>query len=320
MPELMMEQKSMRDMLGDVILELAKTDPKVYVLDGDLANSTKINTVAENLPHKFLQMGIAEQNMIGVAAGLATIGLQPWVSTFAAFLTKRCLDQVSVVVAQPKLDVKLLGAYAGVLNGCAGKTHQAVEDIAIMRSLPNMVVLAPADTYEVGQMIEFANEYKGPVYIRLTRDPVAPVFTDGYRFRLGEAAKVKEGKDITIISTGSQTGRSLQAARDLEAEGISAAVLHMPSIKPLDVEAIVRAARETGAIVTAEDHSVLGGLGGAVAEVLVEHCPVPMLRVGVQDKNIQSGSNSALLDKYELSAAHVADRVKQCLLKKRIGG
>ncbi|MFD0679680.1 MULTISPECIES: transketolase family protein [unclassified Paenibacillus] len=316
MAKLMLEQKSMRDILGDVILELARKDSKVYVLDGDLANSTKINTVAEQLPHKFLQMGIAEQNMIGVAAGLATVGLQPWTSTFAAFLTKRCLDQISVVVAQPGLDVKLLGAYSGVLNGCAGKTHQAIEDIAIMRSLPNMVVLAPGDSYEVEQMIHFANEYKGPVYIRLTRDPVVPLFTQDYKFSLGKAVTLKEGTDITIISTGSQTGRSLQSALDMEEEGISAAVLHMPSIKPLDVEAIVEAARTTGAIVTAEDHSIIGGLGSAVAEVVVEHCPVPVLRVGVQDKNLQSGANDALLDKYELSSKHVTDKVKQCLLKK----
>ncbi|UUZ86669.1 hypothetical protein LJK88_14285 [Paenibacillus sp. P26] len=155
------------------------------------------------------------------------------------------------------------------------------------------------------------------MYIRLARDPVAQVFTEGYRFRLGKAVRIKEGQDVTIISTGSQTGRALQAAHDLDAEGISASVLHMPSIKPLDEEAIVEAARSTGAIVTAEDHSVLGGLGGAVAEVVVEHCPVPMLRVGVQDKNLQSGANPALLDKYELSSGHVADRVKRLLNRKR---
>jgi transketolase len=314
--KLMFEQKSMRDTLGDVILELALNDPRVYVLDGDLANSTKINTVAEQLPRKFLQMGIAEQNMMGVAAGLATVGLQPWVSTFAAFLTKRSLDQIQVVIAQPRLDVKMLGAYSGLLNGCAGKTHQAIEDIAIMRSLSKMVVLAPGDTYELRQMIEFANRYTGPVYIRLVRDPVVPIFTESYKFSLGKAVKLKEGKDITIISTGTQTGRSLQSAYDLEEEGISAAVLHMPSIKPLDIEAIIEAAQHTRAIVTTEDHSIIGGLGSAVAEALVEHYPVPMLRVGIQDKNIQSGSNDALLEKYGLSPKHVSERVKECLNKK----
>lgn len=311
------EKKSMRDALGELIAELAGNDPKVYVLDGDLANSTKINTVAEQVPRKFLQMGIAEQNMMGVAAGLATVGLKPWISTFAAFLTKRCLDQISVVVAQPGLNVKMLGAYSGLLNGCAGKTHQAIEDIAIMRSLPRMVVLAPGDTAELRQMMDFANEYDGPVYIRLARDPVAPVYTGECRFQLGRAVPLKAGKHITIISTGTQTSRSLQAAHELEAEGISAAVLHMPSIKPLDVEAVIGAARSTGAIVTAEDHSIIGGLGSAVAEVLVEHCPVPMLRVGILDKNIQSGSNDALLDSYGLSAKHVSDRVKECLNRSR---
>lgn len=316
MAQLELEKQSMRDVFGDKILELATSDRRVYALDGDLANSTKMNTVAEKCPEKFLQMGIAEQNMIGVAAGMASAGLQPWTATFAAFLTKRSLDQIQVVVAQPKMDVKMIGAYSGLLNGCAGKTHQAVEDVAIMRSLPYMVVIAPGDTEELRQAMDFANQYNGPVYIRVARDPVAPILKQRDTFTFGKALQLKEGTDITIISSGTQTGRSLFAARKLEEEGISAALLHVPTIKPLDVEAIVEAAKQTGAVVTTEEHSIIGGLGSAVGEVLMEHYPVPVLRVGVEDKNIQSGSNDALLDRYGLSVEHVMQKVRDCLAKK----
>ncbi|TBL69895.1 transketolase family protein [Paenibacillus thalictri] len=316
MAKLTLEKTSMRDVFGEVILELAKSDPKVYALDGDLANSTKINTVAEQFPEKFLQMGIAEQNMMGVAAGMASAGLQPWIATFAAFLTKRSLDQISVVVAQPKMDVKMIGAYSGLLNGCAGKTHQAVEDVAIMRSLPNMAVIAPGDTGELKQAMQFANRYKGPVYIRVARDPVARALPEEYTFMFGKAVKLREGSDVAIITSGTQTGRSLCAAAELEKEGISAIVLHVPTIKPLDVDAIIAVAKQTGAVVTAEEHSIIGGLGGAVAETLAEHYPVPVLRVGVEDINIQSGSNEALLDRYGLSSRHVVRKVKEILRKK----
>lgn len=310
------EKQSMRDAFGDKMLEIAKADPRVYVLDGDLANSTKVNTVAEQLPEKFLQMGIAEQNMMGVAAGMAASGLQPWAATFAAFLTKRSLDQIVVTIAQPKLDVKMIGAYSGLLNGRAGKTHQAIEDVAIMRSIPNMTVLAPGDTAELIQAMEFANTFHGPVYIRVARDPVLPVLKEGMKFTPGKAVILKEGRDISIITSGTQSGRSLQAAMELEQEGISAEVLHVPSIKPLDVEAIVASARRTGKVVTTEEHSVIGGLGGAVAETLAEHYPVPVLRLGIEDQNIQSGSNSDLLERYGLSVEHVKRKVKACLNNK----
>jgi transketolase len=310
------EKVAMRDVFGETLLKFSLDDPRVFALDGDLATSTKVDVVAEKNAPKFLQMGIAEQNMMSVAAGLATTGLQPWATTFAAFLCKRSIDQIQVQIAQPKLDVKMVGAYSGLLTGLTGKTHQALEDIAIFRSLANMVVLAPADGVETRKMMEFANSYYGPVYIRLARDPLPIVFSDDYKFELGKAVKVREGKDVTIISTGTQTGRSLEAAEKLAEQGIDAAVLHMPTIKPLDKEAIIKAAEETGAIVTSEEHSIYGGLGSAVAEVLVEEKPVPMLRIGVKDLNSESGPNEALLKKYEISIDHIVARVKEVLKKK----
>ncbi|MBU8789361.1 transketolase family protein [Oceanobacillus caeni] len=307
---------SMRDALSETILKFTQEDENVYVLDGDLATSTKIDIVANENPKKFLQMGIAEQNMMSVAAGLTTTGIQPWTFTFAAFLAKRAIDQIQVQIAQPKLNVKMVGGYSGLLTGLTGKTHQALEDIAIFRSLANMVVLAPADATEVKKVMEFARSYDGPVYIRLARDAYPILFPNDYNFKLGKAVTLNEGTDVTIISTGTQTSRSLEAAEKLEAEGVSVAVVHMPSIKPIDKEAIIKAAETTGAIVTAEEHSIIGGLGSAVAEVLVEEKPVPMLRVGVKDRNSESGPNEQMLEKYEISPNHVAQTVKDVLKKK----
>jgi len=310
------KKETMRDIFGETILNLSKSDEKMYVVDGDLANSTKIDGVALNNPDKFLQMGIAEQNMLSVCSGLASTGLQPWAVTFAAFLSKRAIDQIQVQIAQPNLNVKMIGAYSGLLTGLTGKTHQALEDIAIFRTLANMTVLAPADSTEVKKMMEFAHEYDGPVYMRLARDPYPVIFDEDYDFQVGKAVTIKEGKDITIISTGTQTSRSIEAAESLEKEGISVAVVHMPTIKPIDKAAIVKAAEATGVIVTAEEHSIYGGLGSAVAEVLVEEKPVPMLRVGVKDRNTESAPNEQLLEKFEISPAHIEIAVKEALKKK----
>lgn len=310
------EKVSMRDVFGETLLQLSIEDEKVYALDGDLANSTKVDAVAMKNPEKFLQMGIAEQNMMSVAAGLASTGLRPWATTFAAFLSKRAIDQIQVQIAQPNLNVKMVGAYSGLLTGLTGKTHQALEDIAIFRTLANMVVLAPADSVEVKKMMEVAHKYEGPVYIRLARDSYPVIFEEDYNFEIGKAITLKEGTDITIISTGTQTSRSLEAAEQLETEGVSVAVVHMPTIKPLDQEAIIKAAEATGVIVTAEEHSIYGGLGSAVAEVLVEEKPVPMLRVGVKDRNSESGPNEEMLDKYEISSSHIVKVVKEALKKK----
>ncbi len=309
---------AMRDIFGETLLQLTQEDSKVLVLDGDLANSTKIDMVAKGNPTQFLQMGIAEQNMMGVAAGLSTVGFQPWVCTFASFITKRALDQIVVSIAQPQLNVKMIGAYSGLLTGVTGKTHQGLEDLAIMRSIPNMVVLAPADGIELIKAMQFAYRYDGPVYIRVVRDAQRQIFeSDKHQFELGKGVLVKEGSDLTIISTGSQTERTLEAAEFLEQEGIKASVLHMPTIKPLDEEAVIRAARQTGAIVVAEEHSIIGGLGSAVAEILGEHYPTPMTRVGVKDKNSESGPNEDLLKKYNISPIDIVIKAREILNRKK---
>ncbi|MBM7716115.1 transketolase [Bacillus thermophilus] len=310
---LMDKQETMREIFGETLLQLSMEDERVYVVDGDLANSTKIDVVAEKNPQKFLQMGIAEQNMLSVCSGLATTGLQPWAVTFAAFLSKRAIDQIQVQIAQPNVNVKMIGGYSGLLTGLTGKTHQSLEDIAIFRSLANVIVLAPADSVEVKKMMRFAHQYDGPVYIRLARDPYPVIFSEDDEFQLGKAVSLKEGNDLTIISTGTQTSRSIEAARLLQEGGFSIAVLHMPSIKPLDKEAIVTAVETTGFIVTAEEHSIYGGLGSAVAEVLVEEKPAPMLRIGVKDRNAESAPNEQLLDKYELSASYMANAIRNFL-------
>ncbi|KYG89222.1 transketolase C-terminal domain-containing protein [Metasolibacillus sp. FSL K6-0083] len=312
-----LKKMSMRDTFSTALLEISQTDSRVYVLDGDLATSTKIDVVATQLPEKFLQMGIAEQNMLSVAAGLATTGLQPWVATFAAFMSKRAIDQIQVQIAQPNLDVKMIGAYSGLLTGLTGKSHQALEDIAIFRTLAHMTVLAPADAVETAAMIKWANQYNGPVYIRLARDNYPIIFDNQYKFELGKGVLLREGTDLTIISTGTQTSRAVEAAEILAEQNISAAVLHLPSIKPIDKEAIIQAAVNTGAIVTAEEHSVYGGLGSAVAEILAASEPTPIEFVGVKDRNSESADNDDLLNKYELLPTHVAEAAKRVLARKR---
>jgi transketolase len=299
-----------REVFGDTLIELIDRDDRVYVLDGDLANSTKADKVAKARPARFLEMGIAEQNMVGVAAGMATCGLLPWLSSFACFLVNRDLDQLRVVVAQPNLSVKLGGAYTGLLTGKTGKTHQEVADIAVMRAMPNMTVIAPADAAETRQAMIAATYHEGPVYLRLTRDPHPDIFPQDYQFALGKAVVVREGKDVTLIATGVQTVRALEAAELLAAQGLSAHVLHVPTIKPLDVEGVVAAAARTGRVLTAEDHTVIGGLGGAVAETLSEHHPTPVRRLGIRDCFGESAANSDLLEKYGLTPRHVAEAAR----------
>ena len=303
-----------RDAFGDTLVELIDRDERVYVLDGDLANSTKADIVSRERPDRFLMMGIAEQNMMGVAAGMATCGLVPWLSSFACFIVNRDLDQLRVVVAQPNLPVKLCGAYSGLLTGKTGKTHQDVSDISVMRAMPNMTVLAPADAFEVAACMRVANDLPGPVYVRMTRDPEPVIFPADYQFKLGKAVIAREGTDVALITTGAQTPRCLEAANQLAADGVSALVLHLPTIKPLDDDAIVAAAEVTGKVVTAEDHTVIGGLGGAVAEVLGERRPTPMKRIGIRDTFGESAANDDLLAKYGLTSGHVADAARALML------
>ncbi len=295
---------------GETLVELADRYPDLLLLDGDLANSTRADILNQARPDQFLEMGIAEQNLVGVAAGLATVGFMPWVSSFAAFIASRALDQIRVVVAQPRLNVKLAGGYSGLLTGSTGKTHQSVDDIAIFRAMPHMVVIAPADAVETRAAMFALMEYDGPAYLRLTRDPSPVITPRGHPFEIGRAYVLREGSDVSIIATGVQTVRALEAAALLALDGVSAHVLHVPTIKPLDVAAIVRAAERTGRVITAEDHSVIGGLGGAVAETLGEHCPTPLRRIGLRDVFGESGPNGPLLEKYGLTARHMADAAR----------
>jgi transketolase len=297
------------------LVELADAYPDLLVLDGDLANSTRADIFNQARPDRFLEMGIAEQNLAGVAAGLATVGFVPWISSFAAFIASRDLDQIRVVVAQPNLNVKFAAGYTGILTGATGKTHQCVEDIAIFRAMPHMTVIAPADGVEVRAAMWAMMEHDGPTYLRLTRDP-SPVITARERpFEIGRASLLREGSDVTLIATGVQTVRTLEAAALLAAEGVSAHVLHVPTLKPLDADAIVQAAARTGRVVTAEDHSIIGGLGGAVAETLGEHHPTPLRRVGLRDTFGESGPNDPLLEKYGLTPAHVAQAARELLAR-----
>jgi transketolase len=294
-----------RDCFGDTMIELCKRDSRVVLVDGDLANSTKSDKLANAMPDRFFMMGIAEQNLVGVAAGLATVGLKPWVASFAAFIATRDLDQVRVVVAQPNLNVKLAAHYSGLQTGYTGKTHQVVNDIAIMRTLPNMTVVAPCDAVELRAAMFALDGHDGPVYLRLTRDPTSVITPAEQAFEIGRGVMHRRGTDIGLIATGGQTLRAVEAADILASRGISASVLHLPTIKPIDADAVVEVAQSTRCVLTCEEHSVLGGLGGAVAEILSERNPVRVARLGLRDVDGESGPNKALIDKYGLGATDV---------------
>jgi transketolase len=301
---------ALRQVFGETLAELAGEDSRILLLDGDLGSSTGGSIFEAAHPDRYIQAGIAEQNMLAMAAGLATVGFRPYISTFSCFAVARALDSIRVLIAQPGLNVKIMGGYAGLLTGMTGKTHQMFDDVAIMRTLPHMLVLAPADETEARQAIRALAGVEDPAYMQITREPSDVLFGPDYRFRLGRAVTVHEGADVTIISTGVQTTRVYQAAEILAGRGIQALVLHVPTIKPLDEAAVVAAARATGLVITVEEQSVLGGLGGAVAEVLSERCPLPVRRLGIRDCFGESGPNEQLLDKYRLSAARVAEDVE----------
>jgi transketolase len=302
---------TLRDAFGKALLELGKQNENVVVLDADLASSTKTTYFAKEFPTRFIQCGIAEQNMVGVAAGLASCGKIPFVTSFAVFVSRRPADQVAISVAYQNLSVKLIGAYTGLFNGKTGASHMAIEDISIMRAIPNMVILDPADAEEMRQAVFAIANYNGPVYLRETRDEWPDIFNSSYKFEIGKSSIVKEGSDATIIASGVMTSESLKAANALENDGLSVRVVNISTIKPIDAAMIIKCAKETGAIVTAENHNIYGGLGSAVAEVIVENNAVPMQRIGIKDKLTEAGSNQELLDKFEMSA----DYIKKALFK-----
>ena len=276
--------RALREVFGEVVTELAASDPRIVMLDGDLGSSTRAQVFEDAFPERYYQMGIAEQNMLGVAAGMAFMGCVPFISTFVAFALHRPLDQIRVLIAQTGANVKITAGYTGLFTGRAGKTHQIVDDISIARAMPGMVVISPADEVETREVLAWSVSYEGPVFIRLVRDVTQTLFQPGHRFQFGKVKVVREGHDITLISTGTQTPRVVDAAEILAASGIDAHVVHVPTIKPLDVAGIVAAADRTGRVVTVEEHTVIGGLGGAVAETLSEHRPMRVDRIGIQDR------------------------------------
>ncbi len=302
--------RSLRLTFGETLADLSLERPEILVLDGDLANSTRADIVAERAPGQFLEMGIAEQNLVGVAAGLAAMGFVPYISTFACFAVARALDQVRVSLAQPQLGVKIAAAYSGLGTGSTGKTHQLFEDLAIIRAMPGVTVLAPADDVEATFMLRAAADIPGPVYIRLARDPERRVFAAPYVVPLGPPILLRDGGDVLLISTGVQTARVLAAAEILGGEGLAVAVVHIPVLKPLDVPGLVALVAGRRLVVTIEEHTIIGGLGGAVAEVLAERGGPLLRRIGIEDRFGESASNAALLEHFGLSPARVADRVR----------
>lgn len=299
--------KATRDAYGETLKELGAVYPELVVLDADLSASTKTREFAKVYPDRFFDCGIAEGNMMAVSAGLAAAGKIPFASTFAVFGAGRAYEQIRNSICYPKLNVKVAVTHAGLTVGEDGATHQMLEDIALMRVLPNMTVLVPADAAETAVAVKWAAAYHGPVYIRMGRAKCDDVTDPDAPFVPGKSALLRKGYDVTIIACGIMTGKALQAADLLKGCGISARVINMSSIKPIDEEAIVKAALDTGAIVTAEEHSVKGGLGSAVAEVVVKRCPVPMAMVGVNDSFGESGKADDLLKKYGLTAQHIAE-------------
>jgi transketolase len=303
--------KALRDVFGDTLVSLGSTDPNVVVLDADLANSTKADKFAMSYPGRFLQMGIAEQNFVGVAVGLASLGFVPWLSSFTVFFTHRAIDPIRMLVAQTHANVKIGAAYSGLLTGLTGKTHQDVQDIAIMRAMPDMTVLAPADAVEGEAIIRWATEFQGPVYLRLARDASPNVFDENYRFVPGRTISLREGSDVLLISTGPQSVRCLRAAELLQGQGIAAGVLHVPSIKPVNEEEIISASEKVKCVVTVEEHTVYGGLGGLVAEILSESSPRRVVRLGIEDRWGESAPNDYLLEEFQMSAPRLSERIQK---------
>ena len=305
-----------RDAYGETLAELGGENGNIVALDADLSGSTKTSLFAKKYPERFFNMGIAEANMMGTAAGLAAAGKIPFLSTFAVFAVGRAWEQMRQSVAYPKANVKIVATHGGITVGEDGGSHQSVEDIAIVRAIPNMTVIVPADGVETRAAIRAAAAHKGPFYIRLGRNKVPTIFGDDYRFEIGKGCEVAAGSDLTFVATGLMTAQALVAAALLHKEGISARVVHISTIKPLDQDIILDAAMETGAIVTAEEHSVIGGLGGAVAEFLGESHPVPIKRVGIRDRFGTSGKAEELMKYFGLLPENLVEAAREVLARK----
>ena len=308
-----MSKIATRDAYGKTLLKLGEINENVVVLDADLSKSTKTNDFSKSFPNRFFNMGIAEQNLIGAACGFATAGKIPFASTFAMFATGRAFEVIRNSVCYPKLNVKICATHAGITVGEDGASHESIEDISIMRSIPNMTVVVPADGIETEKVILEAAKYNGPMYVRLGRSAVPTLFGEDYKFEIGKGTVLRNGNDATIIACGMMVNEAIIAHEELKAEGINVRVINMSTIKPIDRELIITAAKETKAIVTAEEHSIIGGLGSAVSEVVSEECPVIVKKVGVKDTFGESGTPVELLEKYGLTAKHISESVREAL-------
>ena len=311
--------QNMRDAFGECLVRLAAQRQDFVVLDADVAGGTGTHIFRDAYPERFIQCGIAEQNMMSVAAGISTTGLIPIVTCYAVFGAMRALDQARNSIAYPQFNVKIVVSHLGLDVGPDGPTHQCLEDMAIMRSIPGFAVVSPADPAELNSSFESILDYNGPVYFRTGRSPLPPVYdSEKVRFELGRSQTLRQGKDATIMAVGVMVHRALSAANNLAEEGISVRVVNMSSIKPLDVGIIEESAHKTGCIVTAEDHNIMGGLGGAVAEVLADTCPVPLNRVGLKDRFAESGDPEELSVKYGLTPEDIYVAVKHVIKRKQI--
>lgn len=311
-----MEKQATRDAYGQALVEMGKTHGNIVVLDADLSKSTKTADFAKAFPDRFFNAGIAEQNLMGMSAGLAACGKIVYASTFAVFATGRAFEQVRNSIAYGRLNVKICATHSGITVGEDGGSHQSVEDIALMRSVPSMTVIVPADGVSTRKAVEAIYHREGPCYLRLGRPALPVIYDSNADFEIGRGIELVNGADATLIACGLMVGKCLEAARELDREGIKVSVVDMHTVKPLDVDLVVRKARETGAIITAEEHSVLGGLGSAVCETVCAHSPVPVLRLGIEDVFGQSGNPDELLDYYGLNVGQIVKNVRKILKMK----
>ena len=312
----MPQEVSLREAYGKTLVELGKENPDIVVLDADLSPSTMTHFFAREFPDRFFDCGIAEQNMVTIAAGLAVSGKIPFASTFAVFVPGRCFDQIRMSIAYSRLNVKLVVTHGGISVGEDGASHHSVEDLALIGSLPGFTVIVPADAIETAQAVRVAAASYGPFYIRLCRPKLPLVYNQDYRFNLGKAVAMRQGNDATIIAIGIMLSAALEAADNLRRQGIDCRVLNMPTLKPIDEAAIVKAASETGAIVTAEDHLEHGGLGSIISQVVARHHPVPMEFVAIKDTYAKSGKATELLQRYGLTAKDIEQAVHSVIKRK----
>lgn len=306
-------KKSVREAFGKKLEELGGKNSNIVVLDADLSASTQTKFFAKAYPERFFDVGIAEQDLVTTAAGLALTGKIPFAAAFAVFITGRAYDQVRMSVCYQKANVKLIGTHGGITVGEDGATHQALEDISLMRGLPNMTVIVPSDCNECGQVLEYAAEFNGPVYIRIARNSLPDIYPENYKFNPNKAYILREGSDLTLISNGDLLAETIKAAEILMEKGINAEVISVPVVKPLDCETIIKSAKKTGKVVTVENHSVFGGLGSAVCECLSENYPVKVVRIGTNDTFGQSGEANELLSLYKLDAGGIISKVMEVL-------